>query len=62
MKRSVKLWVITIIAVAMFALIACKSATGVAEIISGDDTGVSEVVSEENSTSEEIISEGSASP
>ncbi len=54
MKKSVKLWVITIIAVAMFALIACKSATGVAEIISGDDSGASEVVSEENSTSEEI--------
>ena len=54
MKKSVKLWVITIIAVAMFALIACKSATGVAEIISGDDSGASEVVSEENSASEEI--------
>ena len=52
MKKSVKLWVITIIAVAMFALIACKSATGVAEIVSGDDSGASEVVSEENSASE----------
>ncbi len=53
MKKSVKLWVITIIAVAMFVLIACKGATGVAEIVSGDDSGVSEVVSEDNSVSDE---------
>ncbi len=60
MKKSTKLWIVMIMAVAMFALVACKSVSGVAEIISGNDSDTSEVVSETDSTSEGASSEADA--
>lgn len=44
-KRS-KLWIVMLLAVAMFVLVACQNVTGVAEIVSGNDSNVSEVESD----------------
>ncbi len=57
MKKSVKLWIVSLMAVLMLALIACRGANSIAQIISGDDANSSEVVSEELSGSGEQESE-----
>lgn len=44
-KRN-KLWLVMILALALFVLTACKDATGVAQIVGGNDSNPSEVISE----------------
>lgn len=44
-KRN-KLWLVMILALSLFVLTACKDATGVAQIVGGNDSNPSEVISE----------------
>ncbi len=53
MKKSVKLWMVMIMAAAMFVLFACRNISDVAEFISGNDSDSSEIVSEEADSEEE---------
>lgn len=54
-KRN-RLWLVMILALSMFVLTACKDATGVAQIVGGDDSNSSEVISE----ADEVIDSSSA--
>ncbi len=49
MKKSVRLLVVVLIAVMMFAVIACKNTSGVSEIVSGNDSNPSESISADSS-------------
>lgn len=57
MKKTAKLWIVMLMAVAMLSLIACKGLSGVAEAISGNDSNTSETVSETSSDTEDASSE-----
>lgn len=53
MKKSVKLWMVMIMAAAMFVLFACRNISDITEMISGNDSNSSEIVSEEADSEEE---------
>ena len=54
MKKSVKLWMVVLMAAMIFTMLACQSACST-EVISGDDSSVSGEVSDDNTAEDEDL-------